>query len=107
MPSSTGKIGNGSCIDYIKYRLDIYGKLVSPKYIWANIQETGFKKAVMPERGSLMITSEGPVWHIVFIESVNSDFIHISEQNYVGVGIYSERTFDRSDNRIVGFIRLR
>ena len=102
---SEALIGNKQCIDYIKYKINYYEeKLVNPKNFWSNYEEFGFKRLDYAERGSVLITSEGPVWHVSFIEKVEGDNIYISEQNYK-YRQYSERILNKNDEKIIGFLK--
>ena len=99
-------IGNGQCIDYVKYKLGIEGEQwISPKYLIDHHKDFGLIEINEPIANALVITHEGPVGHIAFIESVTQNMIRISEQNYV-YRQYSERSLDKDADQIQGYYTM-
>lgn len=70
----------------------------------ANARAVGFPTGEAPKPGSIMVTSEGRVGHVAYVESVNGDQITISEMNYKGFGVISSRIVSIGSRFIKGFI---
>lgn len=94
--------GNGTCVPYARIRTGI--KL----YGWAGTfmeRATVAKYATTtePAVGRMMITNESN-GHVAVVEKVTDTHIHISEQNYKGLYIVSNRILQLDDPRILGYI---
>jgi surface antigen len=61
-----------------------------------------------PQTGSILVSNDGPLGHVSLVESVNSSTqtFTISEMNYRGYGIISDRTLPFDSRNIKGFIYL-
>ena len=97
------RVGNGQCVDYVKYRLG-YAETewVSAKNFYEHYADYQFIKLDRPAETAVVVTSESASWHVAIVESVAADSITISEQNYIK-GTIGERTLSRDDTRIRGY----
>ncbi len=55
--------------------------------------------------GAIVQTRESSVGHVAYVKEVKGDQITISEMNFKGRGVVSERTLNVNDRRIVTFIQ--
>lgn len=75
----------------------------------ANARSYGFTTGNSPQSGAIMVLTEGG-WtgrlygHVAFVETVQGEWITISEMNYTGWGAKSVRTLNVNDRRIRGYI---
>jgi len=67
-------------------------------------KSAGFATGSVPKPGSIMVTSESPVGHVAYVESVNGDEVVVSEMNYRGFGVVSSRTIPIGSGFIKGYI---
>lgn len=96
-------VGNGQCIDYVKYRLGYaVVEWVSAKNFYENYADYQFIKLDRATETAVVVTNESASWHVAIVESVTADGIVISEQNYIK-GTIGERTLSRDDTRIMGY----
>jgi hypothetical protein len=100
--SFPNRVGNGSCIAFIKYVFSIKESLYTPKYLWEHWSDLGFKKTTLRE-GAIVITSEGYVWHVAIVERVEEDRFLITEQNFKPFQI-SQRWLFITDPNIIGYV---
>ncbi|UEX90536.1 CHAP domain-containing protein [Staphylococcus ratti] len=76
---------------------------------WASAAAAaGFTVDHTPEKGAIMQSSEGPMGHVAYVESVNEDgSITVSEMNYDGGPFnISERTISASEVGSYSFIHI-
>jgi len=71
-----------------------------------NAQSYGRPVGSTPVPGSILVTAESGYGHVAYVESVNGNgSFNVSEMNYQGWGIASNRTISRGDGTpIIGFI---
>lgn len=94
----------GYCTYYVSQRRNIpwSGNAIS----WlAGANVYGFATGSTPQTGAIVVTSEGG-WtgHVGMVDAVNGDQITISEMNYNGWGVVSQRTISSSYGPIMGYI---
>lgn len=74
-----------------------------------NAQAYGYQTGSTPQVGAIMVLTEGG-WiglrygHVAYVESVNGNWVTISEMNYNCAGCKSVRTLKVTDSRIRGYI---
>lgn len=69
-----------------------------------NARAYGYATGSEPVPGAIMVTRESWWGHVAYVESVSGDMVTISEMNYQGYGIVSQRTLNKHDWRIRGYI---
>lgn len=96
-------LGNGSCMSWAARRsgLPLHGSAYD---IWKRAGSLGLNTTSTPLLGSVLVTLEGPIGHVVVVEEVMEDSVRISEQNYVGSYIVSGRIIEMDYELIVGYI---
>lgn len=106
---STQSTGNhffpyGYCTYYVSERRDIpwSGNAIS----WlSGARSFGFQTGNTPQVGAIIVTSEGgATGHVGMVDGVNGDQIMITEMNYRGFGVISQRTISASYGAILGYI---
>ena len=103
-PRPNWTVGNGQCVDYVKYRLGIIGvRWVSALHFWENYEQYGFKQIDEPMLGAVLVTNESSVGHVAIVEDFDDQFIYISEQNYI-YRTMGTRTLHKDDDRILGYV---
>jgi surface antigen len=72
---------------------------------YSNASSMGFPEGQTPKVGAIMVTRESWWGHVAYVESVdgNGGFT-VSEMNYKGFGIVSQRHFNSNPSVLVGFI---
>ena len=99
----TTSIGNGQCVDYVKYRLGYaVEEWISAKNFYENYTYYKFVRYDSPVKNSVVVTDESPYWHVAIVESFTETSITISEQNYIK-GKIGERTLSRDNKKIKGY----
>lgn len=84
-----------SCVSYAKYkRPDQTDSWIAPKYVKAY--------DITPAAGLLVITTEGSVGHVAYVESVTETAIIVSEANYIP-GLVTTREIRRDSPTIRGY----
>lgn len=102
-PKASAVVGNGQCVDYVKYRLGYAEEeWESAKNFYEKHSEFNFVQLDEPIVGAVVVTDEGVVWHVAIVESVSEHTIHISEQNY-NYREYGERELDKEAPQIMGY----
>jgi surface antigen len=103
-----GNIGNhfayGYCTWYVANRRPIpwFGNAID---WWPNAATYGFSEGQTPQVGAVMVSSEAPIGHVSYVESVNPDGSWtVSEMNYSGWNVVDQRTVTRGQVPLVGFI---
>jgi surface antigen len=72
---------------------------------WPNARAFGFAEGSTPKVGAIMVTTESSRGHVAYVESVDANGgFTVSEMNYVGFGIVSQRHFNTNPGVLVGFI---
>ena len=70
-----------------------------------NAQAQGYPVGSSPVAGSIMVTWESGLGHVAYVESVNADgtFL-VSEANFRGFGVTSQREITTRQVPLIGFI---
>jgi len=94
--------GRGHCTSYVA---EIYGlKHGSGQGEWrgnakewlSQAEKNGYQVKESPEIGAIYVSNESQYGHVAVVKAVNNDgTITITEMNYKGVGVVSERTVDQ------------
>jgi len=94
--------GNGTCVPYARARtgIQLYGWA---RHFLDRAEDNGYSTSTNPVIGGMVITTEGR-GHVAVVEDVGTFTISISEQNFTGRYQISERTLDKDDPRILGYI---
>jgi len=72
---------------------------------WPNARAYGFAEGYAPRVGAVMVTRESAYGHVAYVESVNPDGSWtVSEMNFVGWGVVSQRTISPGKVPLIGFI---
>lgn len=103
---STHTFYPGHCTWYVakKFKVTFGG---SARYWIENAKEAGYEISQIPVAGSVAVTSDRPPYgHVAYVESVDWEkgIVHISEMNYKGLYIRSERDLPIYDSGVVGYI---
>ena len=94
----------GYCTWYVANRRPIpwFGNAIE---WWPNARAYGYAEGYAPAVGAVMVTRESGYGHVAYVESVNGDGSWtVSEMNYAGWGIVSQRTLRPGQTSVVGFI---
>ncbi|HXA43337.1 MAG TPA: CHAP domain-containing protein [Candidatus Solibacter sp.] len=67
-------------------------------------QAMGYSVGRTPRPGAIMVSKEGYVGHVAYVESVKGSTFTISEMNYKGLGVVDERTLTLDSVPLYGFI---
>lgn len=102
-PGPTRSYGNGSCMPYARERsgINVFGSACT---IWERAGALGLATSTIPIVGGVIVTTEGNCGHVAVVESIDGDNLLISEQNYKGIYLVSDRVIDRKAEMIVGYI---
>lgn len=98
--------GNGTCVPYARHRTGI------ALYGWAGefLAKAGksplYEVTEVPMVGSIVVTNESN-GHIAVVESITEDGIIVSEQNYDGLYLVTERSIPFESTLIEGYIRAK
>ena len=102
----------GSCVTFVKAQMGITESWHTPQYVWTHADLLRLKPIPYPTVGSIIITSEGPVWHMGIVETVGFDLeygimeIGIVESNFIVHNLINRRTLTIDSEVIVGFLQL-
>ncbi len=72
-----------------------------------NAKAVGYNIGNIPIVGAILVTNEDPIYgHVAFVESIDnqSNTFSVSEMNYKGLGIVSNRDINFNNPHILGFI---
>lgn len=100
----------GSCVQFVKNSIGETDSWWSPYHVWHNLADFSYLQPLpYPIQGSILITNEGPVWHMGIVIEVDSfhDIIKIRESNFSTANTISERTLNITDQQIVGFLKYK
>jgi surface antigen len=64
----------------------------------------GYKVGPLPRPGAIMVSKEGPVGHVAYVESVDGSSFTVSEMNFRGFGIVDQRRIYLGGVALYGFI---
>ncbi len=101
---SGGRFSWGWCTWYLSAKR--YVPWTGDARLWySNAQAYGFAVGQTPKVGAIMVTRESWYGHVAYVESVdpNGGFT-VSEMNYKGFGVISQRHFNSVPSVVVGFI---
>ncbi len=94
--------GNGTCVPYARLRSGIKMFGWAGSFLDRAIGD-GFTVTEVPQIGCIMVTKEGG-GHVAVVEDIGEKGILISEQNYKGLYVVSERWVGADDELILGYI---
>lgn len=91
--------GYGYCTWYVKNkRPDIGSYWGDAKYWYSSAQAAGFATGTEPRAGAIGVSFEGSYGHVVYIESVSGNTVHLSEMNgAAGWNTIGTRDADKSE----------
>jgi surface antigen len=107
-PAAGGAGGNrfayGYCTWYVASRIPV--PWLGNAWEWyGQAQAYGWPTGQSPRPGSIMVTWESGYGHVAIVESVNGDGSwRVSEMNFVGWGVVSQRTISPGKVPLIGFI---
>jgi surface antigen len=107
--SYTGKVHNfpyGYCTYYVSTRYPIPWSGHAKSWL-VNSRAYGFSTGSVPQKGSIVVTSESWWGHVAIVESVSNSHITVSEMNYKGWGKTSIRSIPINSKIIRGYIYIR
>ncbi len=98
---------NRECVSYAAWRIDaVYGKKVQSfggngnAYQWAQGYAKGAWRVDDPQPGDAVvlpiISGFSPLGHLMVVESVSGDWVHVSQYNFYGSGQYSTMDIKKS-----------
>ena len=97
---------NRECVSYAAWRIEQLGHKVQPfqgdgmAYQWGQGAARGAWRVSEPQRGDAVVLPAmggfAPVGHLMVVESVNGDWVHVSQYNFGGTGQYSTMDIKRS-----------
>ena len=94
----------GWCTWYVSTRRNV--TWLGDAYQWfGNAQAQGYPVGSAPQAGSIMVTWESGLGHVAYVESVNADGSWlVSEANFRGFGVTSQRVIKPGQVPLIGFI---
>jgi len=94
----------GWCTWYVATRRDV--TWLGDAYQWfGNAQAQGYPVGSHPEQGAIMVTWESGWGHVAYVENVYPDGTwQVSEMNFAGFGVTSQRTIGPGQVPLIGFI---
>ena len=107
--SYTGKVHHfpyGYCTYYVSTRYPIPWSGHAKSWL-ANSRAYGFSTGSVPQKGSIVVTTESWWGHVAVVESVSKSHITVSEMNYKGWGKTSLRSISINSRIIRGYIYIR
>ena len=94
----------GWCTYYVASRRYVPGGWGNAQAWLGSARRSGYATGSTPVPGAIMVSSESWIGHVAYVESVSGDSFTVSEMNYKGWGITSQRTISTSNGRVMGFI---
>lgn len=95
----------GQCTYYVKSkRADIPNRMGNARYWFGSAKANGLETGNQARVGAIMVTDEGPYGHVAIVEGFKNGKMVISEMNFLGVGVVSQREIDLSSNYVLGYI---
>ncbi len=107
--SYTGKVHHfpyGYCTYYVSTRYPIPWSGHAKSWL-KNCRAYGFSTGSVPQKGSIVVTSESWWGHVAVVESVSKTHITVSEMNHKGWGKTSIRSISINSRIIRGYIYIR
>lgn len=97
---------NRECVSYAAARIDALGHKVQPfhgdgnAYQWGQGAARGAWRVYDPQPGDAVVLpityGFAPVGHLMVVESVSGDWVHVSQYNFYGTGEYSTMDIQKS-----------
>ena len=94
----------GWCTYYVASRRYVPGGWGNAQSWLSSARRSGYATGSKPAAGAIMVSSESWIGHVAYVESVSGNSFTVSEMNYKGWGITSQRTISSSSSRIMGFV---
>jgi surface antigen len=95
----------GYCTWWVKAkRPDLPNQLGNANAWLSSAWNTGLATGSAPRPGAAVVTSEGPIGHVAYVEAVEGDEIVISEMNYSGWNRTNTRRISADSGAIRGYI---
>ena len=94
--------GNGTCVPYVRERTGIQLFGWAGSFLERAI-ENGYETGDIPKIGAIVVTNEGG-GHVAVVEDIKNDYIVVSEQNFKGLYVISQREIPYDDHHIQGYI---
>ena len=94
----------GSCVTFVKAQIGETDSWITPYYVWTHADFLSLKVLKSPQIGAILITNEGPVWHMAVIIGVENGIIKLRESNFASANVIGERELDINNEVIVGFL---
>jgi surface antigen len=107
--SYTGKVHHfpyGYCTYYVSTRYPIPWSGHAKSWL-TNSRAYGFSTGSIPQKGSIVVTTESWWGHVAVVESVSKSHITVSEMNYKGWGKTSIRSIPINSRIIRGYIYIK
>ena len=103
-PGAIGKFPWGWCTWWVASKRTITWSGNAIEW-WPNAKAAGMAEGQTPKVGAIMVTRESGFGHVAYVEAVdgNGGFT-VSEMNFVGFGVVSQRHFNSNPPSLVGFI---
>lgn len=104
LPGVINSFVKGNCTWYVAKKIKITFKGNANQWL-KNAPAAGYQTGKIPMAGSAVVTSlSGKYGHVAYVEAVDAEkgTISISEMNYSGLGVITNRTLNIDD--VVGFI---
>lgn len=95
----------GYCTWWVKSkRPDLPNRLGNAGRWLGNAVGAGLPTGQAPKPGAVVVTGEGPIGHVGYVEAVEGDEIIVSDMNMIGRGKVSKRRMSTNAGVIKGFI---
>ncbi len=95
----------GWCTWYVNYRRpDLPDGMGNANTYLSRARAAGLATGTVPRAGAVIQTNESSYGHVGIVDAVNGNSITITEMNYVGRYIVSQRTISASSSSIRGYI---
>lgn len=95
----------GQCTYYVKSkRADIPNRMGNARNWFESAKRNGLETGNQARVGAVMVTAQGPYGHVAIVEGFSNGKMVISEMNFVGEGVVSQREIDLSSNYVLGYI---
>ena len=94
----------GWCTYYVASRRYVPGGWGNAQSWLSSARRSGYATGSQPAAGAIVVTNESWIGHVAYVESVHGSSITISEMNYRGWGITSQRTISAYSGRIMGYV---
>ena len=95
----TTGIGNGYCVDLVKYYRDIPWN-GDAKYYYEQAIFHNFKVGSEPKVNAIFVKTSGQYGHVAFVTEVLKESFIVTEQNVLGRWIISERHIPIKNNQL-------